>query len=55
MSKDLGVKPSLLKLICEEGTMRRIAKKNRKVRLDASARCIWVNDQPELSLQRYSN
>ena len=55
MCEDLRVKQSLLKLIWEEKTMRRTAKKNSKVRLDASAKWIWVNGRPEPSMQKYSN
>lgn len=40
--KDLRVEPSLLELNGEEETMRRKAKNNNKVRLDVSARRIWV-------------
>ena len=40
--KDLRVEPSLLELNGEEETMRRKAKNNNKVKLDVSARRIWV-------------
>lgn len=40
--KDLRVEPSLLELNGEEETMRRKAKNNNNVRLDVSARRIWV-------------